>query len=588
LRIYKDAGNEVVSLLALRAGACEKRSVDEVAIDVSAEADRLLRERSWEEDILPAARASSHLADSALSRSAATVSRSDARNGHIGQQMQESSAEEALPIQGPQTGWDWAFFWGAAERRLIAGAVVVAELRAAVASQLGFSCSGGIAQNKLLAKLGCGLHKPKQQTIVLPEAVGPLLHDLPLERLAGLGGDLGAQVKATLGVSSASELAAVPMATLEATFPRQAAYLMALAEGRHNEPVQDRELNKSLSNGKTFFGRLRLDTSALCEHWLRELAGELHQRYVEDCSKHGRAPTKLSVSIGVGGGGGGMQGSATSSSRQASIDLGRNGSVEQIVTVAFACFRRWLPADRGLGVTSLGLSLSNMKQVETGSSLNFAAKGAIEDFTAPHASHKNKPSKAKEASLATTTTAKVSGPLMRCFAATATASAEPRAEPHPSPAPGPTALHGGDGEPGIAGTGDADIDDVLAIDSGREVSGFGSPADVAADAGPHVTAIDLESVDQPSENVCVAAGLDPAVLAELPPEIRAEVLAGLPQAAQRAEPPPQPPKRTGGSCNQEPQKTNSQKRQRVATSGTGRSITAFFRPAGSGAATAGA
>ena len=42
LTIYKKAGNAVVAILKARAAACEKRSVDEVAIDVTPEADRLL------------------------------------------------------------------------------------------------------------------------------------------------------------------------------------------------------------------------------------------------------------------------------------------------------------------------------------------------------------------------------------------------------------------------------------------------------------------------------------------------------------------------------------------------------------------
>jgi len=44
LTIYKKAGNAVVRVLKTRAAACEKRSVDEVAIDITPEADRLLEQ----------------------------------------------------------------------------------------------------------------------------------------------------------------------------------------------------------------------------------------------------------------------------------------------------------------------------------------------------------------------------------------------------------------------------------------------------------------------------------------------------------------------------------------------------------------
>jgi len=46
-----------------------------------------------------------------------------------------------------------------------------------------FAHSGGVAVNKLLAKLGCGLHKPNQMTLVLPRAVARLLGPLPIDRL---------------------------------------------------------------------------------------------------------------------------------------------------------------------------------------------------------------------------------------------------------------------------------------------------------------------------------------------------------------------------------------------------------------------
>lgn len=358
LSIYKEAGDSVAQLLAQRAGACEKRSVDEVAVDITAEAARLLQERDWESDLLPAARKASHLADSALSLSATEVSKSASRNGHAGQQLRDVGGN-AREVKDP---WDWSFFWGQAERVLIAGAVVVAEMRAAVAAELGFECSGGVAQNKILAKLGCGLHKPNQQTVVLPEAVGLLLKSLPLERLPGLGGDLGVQVKEKLAVATAGELAAVPLVSLGALFPRQAEYLQRLAEGRYSEPVQQRVLSNSLSSAKTFFGHLRLNTAAECERWLRELAKELHKRYAEGVVKYRRVPSKISVSIGVG---------SSTSSRQCPLDLGPSGAVDVIHGAACACFRRWLPTEPGwennLGVTSLGMSLSAMQTLETSS-----------------------------------------------------------------------------------------------------------------------------------------------------------------------------------------------------------------------------
>jgi hypothetical protein len=45
-----------------------------------------------------------------------------------------------------------------------------------------------VAHYKILAKLGSGLHKPAQQTLVPAAAVGALLAPLPIGKLRSLGG----------------------------------------------------------------------------------------------------------------------------------------------------------------------------------------------------------------------------------------------------------------------------------------------------------------------------------------------------------------------------------------------------------------
>lgn len=365
LRIYKEAGDSVVEVLSHRCDATEKRSVDEVAIDLTSEAERLLATRSFEEDLGPAAARIAHLADSALSRRAANVTRNEARMGHEGQQQR---AADALA-----EGWEEVLHRAASDpiaRRLIAGAVVVAELRGEVESKLGFTCSGGVATNKILAKLGCGLHKPNQQTLLLPHAAQALLNDLPLDRLPGLGGDFGSAVKSRVQVELVGELLA-KRSEVMIHFPDKGEWLLALAAGSDKaaDPVKDRQLVKSLSNGKTFFGSKQLRSVAEVDHWLGELAGELHLRYVDQVSKHQRAPTTIGIHVTTETGRGKGKGGMESAARQQSIDLGRDGSVEKITAAARACFRRWHgTAGEVLAVTVLGLSLTNIVPIEAGKS----------------------------------------------------------------------------------------------------------------------------------------------------------------------------------------------------------------------------
>ncbi|KFM23101.1 DNA polymerase eta [Auxenochlorella protothecoides] len=184
------------------------------------------------------------------------------------------------------------------EALLAAGAAVVAELRADVRTQTGYTCSAGLAHTKLLAKLASGLHKPDACTLVAAAGVPELLADLPLARLRMLGGKYGAGLTDALGVTTAGQLAALPRSRLEAVAgEKDAAWLGGLCRGVDGEEVVERRLPKSQSCGKTFRGR----RSALADlnavrHWLGVLGKELEERLAADREENGRMPTLLTVS----------------------------------------------------------------------------------------------------------------------------------------------------------------------------------------------------------------------------------------------------------------------------------------------------
>lgn len=71
---------------------------------------------------------------------------------------------------------------------------------------LGYKCSAGIAHNKMLAKLVCGLHKPNKQTILPQESVPELYKDLPLNKVPGFGGKFGSNISKQLKISKMGEL----------------------------------------------------------------------------------------------------------------------------------------------------------------------------------------------------------------------------------------------------------------------------------------------------------------------------------------------------------------------------------------------
>ncbi|KAH8055657.1 hypothetical protein JL722_7999 [Aureococcus anophagefferens] len=197
MSIYKEAGQRVCDILATFADRVEKKSVDEVAVDVTSAARKLLETTPFDDILREALQKGSHLADSAASLEMARETHASTRAGSSKQRERSAGGGP-----DPRDSYD------ANEQTMLAGAVVVARARAAVTKQLGFTCSGGVAPNKQLAKLGCGLHKPNQQTVVLRRHVAGLLRDLPLDRLAGLGGEFGKRLKDELRVETAGDLAA--------------------------------------------------------------------------------------------------------------------------------------------------------------------------------------------------------------------------------------------------------------------------------------------------------------------------------------------------------------------------------------------
>lgn len=124
---------------------------------------------------------------------------------------------------------------------MVCGATILLEMRAAVTAELGYTCSGGLAPSKLLAKLGSAMHKPNQQTLIVQEIVPVLLAPMPVARLKGLGGDFGKKVMEDLGCSTIGEVVQTPLASLRALYgDADADWLFKLVRGVDGDTVEGR------------------------------------------------------------------------------------------------------------------------------------------------------------------------------------------------------------------------------------------------------------------------------------------------------------------------------------------------------------
>lgn len=101
---------------------------------------------------------------------------------------------------------------------MLIAATVCNEIRTAVRERTGYTCSAGMAHNKILAKLVCGVNKPNKQTLLTLAQVPVLYETLEVRRIRGLGGKFGAEVCERLAIRTMAQLRRVELSVLRRHF----------------------------------------------------------------------------------------------------------------------------------------------------------------------------------------------------------------------------------------------------------------------------------------------------------------------------------------------------------------------------------
>ncbi|KAL6546195.1 hypothetical protein OROMI_021916 [Orobanche minor] len=265
LSVYRNAGSEVVSILSSK-GRCERASIDEVYLDLTEAAETLLSEN-------PPVRLEA-------------ISEEALKSHVLGLHLEGSNSGDCVR--------EWFLGSNADhhDKLLACGALIVAELRLEVLKEAEFTCSAGIAHNKILAKLASGLNKPAQQTIVPSSSVKKLLESLPIKKMKQLGGKLGTTLQNELCVDTVGDLLKFSEEKLQ---ERYDTWLWNIARGICGEEVEGRLLPKSHGSGKTFPGRQALKTVSSVQKWLYELCEELNERLLNDLEQNKRIARTLTL-----------------------------------------------------------------------------------------------------------------------------------------------------------------------------------------------------------------------------------------------------------------------------------------------------
>ncbi len=129
--------------------------------------------------------------------------------------------------------------------------VLAHRLQERILAELGLPSSLGVASNKLVAKIGSELAKPRGVRVVPPGEEAAFLAPLPIERLWGVG-EVTAGRLHQHGVRTIGELAALPEAQMQALFGSGALGMHRRALGMDSSPVGVETRRKSVSQERTF------------------------------------------------------------------------------------------------------------------------------------------------------------------------------------------------------------------------------------------------------------------------------------------------------------------------------------------------
>uniref|UniRef100_A0A7C8ZK03 DNA polymerase eta n=1 Tax=Opuntia streptacantha TaxID=393608 RepID=A0A7C8ZK03_OPUST len=272
LSAYRNAGSEVVTILAMK-GRCERASIDEAYLDLTDAAETMLAETPPEslEDM-----------------------DEEALKSHI----IGLTEEETTDVKKSVRNWLRRSDVDHKDKLLACGALIVAELRRQVLKETEFTCSAGIAHNKMLAKLASGMNKPAQQTVVPSTSVKEFLGSLPIKKMKQLGGKLGDSLQSDLQVNTVEDLLQFSEQKLQDRYGiNTGTWLWNIARGISGEEVEGRVLPKSHGSGKTFPGPRALRSVDAVSHWLKQLCDELSERLLADLDQNKRIAHTLTLHV---------------------------------------------------------------------------------------------------------------------------------------------------------------------------------------------------------------------------------------------------------------------------------------------------
>ena len=131
------------------------------------------------------------------------------------------------------------------------GMNVARRIKTLIRETTGLTASAGVAPNKFLAKIASAWRKPDGLTVIAPERVESFLQQLPVDALWGVG-PVTAKRLNERGITRLVDVRTCDPATLRDAVGSLSEWLLQLASGHDDRPVEPNRASKSSSSECTY------------------------------------------------------------------------------------------------------------------------------------------------------------------------------------------------------------------------------------------------------------------------------------------------------------------------------------------------
>ncbi|KAM0325078.1 hypothetical protein ACHAQA_007617 [Verticillium albo-atrum] len=240
---------------------------------------------------------------------------------------------------------------------ILIGSEIIRSVRARIHEVLHYTCSAGIASNKMLSKLGSAHKKPNQQTVIRNRAVQQFLSDFKFTKIRNLGGKLGDNIVNTFNTDTVRDLLPIPLDQMKARLGDETGvWVYNTIRGIDQSEVNSRTQIKSMLSAKSF--RPSIHTPDQANRWLRIFVADIFSRLVEEgVLENKRRPKTINLHHRHGG---------QMKSRQGPIPQGKPIDEQALFDLAKNLFLQILGEGRVWPCENLSLSVGGFEDGITG------------------------------------------------------------------------------------------------------------------------------------------------------------------------------------------------------------------------------